>query len=267
MKEKRILITGSKGFIGSHLMRLVDGVGYDLKSGQDVRDKEQLESYIKGADYVVHLAAQTSIAHAWNDPTDYYSHNILGTSNVIELALKHKVKIIYASSASVYQPFENPYSLSKYVCEKMLELRKPDVVAFRFMNVYGKGQNKNYGTVIPAFYEGFKSKKGIKIYGDGNQTRDFIHVKDIVMAIKMVIDKDFKGTYIMDLGTGKSISVNKLADMYEELFKRKVKRNHIPERPEVKHSKADTSKVKRFLEFIPHISLKEGLKMTMEEGI
>ena len=157
----KYLITGSLGFVGSHLMEKIDNaIGYDLKSGQDIRDKNQLSSYMKKVDAVIHLAAQTSIAHAWDDPTDYYSHNVVGTSNVIETAIKCGVKkIIYASSASIYFPLDNPYSHSKAICEDLFKIRQDKIscIALRFMNIYGKGQNPSYGTVIPSFYKGIKN--------------------------------------------------------------------------------------------------------------
>ncbi len=267
----KILCTGSGGFIGSHLMEVLDNaVGYDLKSGQDIRDAEQLYSYMKNVDMVVHLAAETSIAQCWNDPVNLYSHNILGTANVIQTAIKAKVKkIIYASSASVYQPFDNPYSVSKYCDEALFEVYKDQIqsIGMRFMNVYGKGQNKAYGTVIPAFYEGFKSKKGIKIYGDGKQTRDYIHVKDIAMFIFHVINTENKQRHlVLDVGTGKSVSVNKLAEMFTKLMG-KTKVEHIPARKETKFSKANTYNQIEIFNFKPTITLEEGLRKVVDEGI
>lgn len=267
----KVLVSGASGFIGSHLMETLDDcVGYDLKTGQDIRDLEQLDSYMKYADIVVHLAAQTSIANAWDNPVELYSHNILGTANVIQSAIKNKVKkIIYASSASIYQPHDNPYAISKFTDEGLFETHKDQIqsVGMRFMNVYGKGQNRAYGTVIPAFYEGFKSKKGIKIYGDGKQTRDYIHVSDICRFIKLAIDTDNKQQHlVLDVGTGKSVSVNKLADMFQSLM-HKTKIKYIPARKEVKFSKANTYNQTEIFNFKPLITLEEGLRKVVEEGI
>jgi nucleoside-diphosphate-sugar epimerase len=271
MLKSKILVSGASGFIGSHLMEVLDNaIGYDLKSGQDIRDPEQLYSYMKNVDIVVHLAAETSIAQCWNDPVNFYSHNILGTATVIQTAIKAGIKkIIYASSASVYQPYANPYSVSKYTDEALFETHKDQIksVGMRFMNVYGKGQNKAYGTVIPAFYEGFKSKKGIKIYGNGKQTRDYIHVDDICRFIQLAINTDNKQQHlVLDVGTGKSISVNKLADMFTKLM-HKTKITHIPARKEVKFSKANTYNQIEIFNFKPKVSLEEGLRRVVEEGI
>src|SRR4030042_5790189 len=201
-----ILVTGSRGFIGSYLLKEIKAEGYDLKSGLDIRDRLQLSLHLKGVDTVVHLAAQTSIQHAWDDPAELYSHNILGTANVIEESIKAGVKkIIFASSAAVYQPHDNPYAFSKYVDEGLFRVRKDEIksVLLRFMNVYGKGQNPFYGTVIPAFFTGIKKGK-ISIYGDGENTRDYIHVTDIVYAIKKEIELEpTQKVTVMDIGTGR----------------------------------------------------------------
>lgn len=268
---KRILVLGSSGFIGSHLMEALDNaVGFDLKSYQDIRDFEQLYSYMKGVDVVVHLAAQTSIAQAWDDPKELYSHNITGTVNVIQAAIKAKVKkVLYASSASVYEPTSNPYAVSKYTCEQLFETHKDQIqsVGMRFMNVYGKGQNRDYGTVIPAFYDGIKSKKGIKIFGDGKQTRDYIHVSDIVRFIQLAINTDIKPKHlVLDVGTGKSVSVNKLANMFQKLMN-KTKVKHIKGRSEVRYSQAEVWLEEEVFKFKPIVTLEEGLRKVVEEGV
>lgn len=268
----RILCTGSSGFIGSHLMKKLDAVGYDLKSGQDIRDTEQLRSYLKGIDIVVHLAANTSVKQAWDNPTDLYNTNIIGTSNVIEECIRAKVKkIVFASSASVERPFANPYSFSKKTCEGLFETRKDEIdcIALRFMNVYGKGQNPNYGTVIPAFYNGIK-KGEIDIYGDGSYTRDFIWVDDIVTAIKKAIDYKHNNTHkftSIEIGTGIPTSVNQLAKKMSKLLGKEPKINHLPFRKEVKDSVAVPGIALMTLGFKTTTTIDEGLKKLIETGI
>lgn len=270
----KTLVLGSEGFIGRHLMTLLeDASGYDLKDGQDIRIKEQLESYMEGVDVVVHLAAQTAVSRCWDDPVDFYSHNILGTANVIETAIKCKVKkIIYASSASVYSPLENPYSLSKTVCEDLFRLRAKeiDTIAFRFMNVYGKGQNPAYGTVIPAFYQGIQ-KGEITIFGDGSYTRDYVHVKDVATVLWLATQKKyynkFKGFNVMDLGTGKSTSVKEVAEKLMKTLDKKAKIKYVKPRPEIKHMTANITKLKKLFEYRPVIDFDKGLYMLKGEGI
>lgn len=254
----KILVTGSKGFVGSYLMRRIDAVSYDLKEGRDIRNLKQLNRFMKNVDIVVHLAAFTSIKHAWENPSELYSHNILGTANVIESAIKNGVqKIVWASSASVYQPYDNPYSYSKYVCEGLFKIRKIPSIGLRFMNIYGQGQNPSYGTVIPSFIKGIK-KGQIFIYGDGKQTRDFIFVDDIIDAILCATQTD-KDIPVMDIGTGKSISILKTADILEKLIGKRVKRTFLTGRAEVRHSKANTKKARQ-MGFRSLIDFEDGLQ-------
>lgn len=267
-----ILVTGSSGFIGSHLMeRLDNAIGYDIKNGQDVRDREQFRSYLKRVDTVIHLAANTSVKQAWDDPTELYSNNIMGTSVVIEECIKAKIKrIIFASSASVKNPNANPYAFSKFTCEGLFKTRKDEIncLTFRFMNVYGKGQNPNYGTVIPAFYNGI-NKGEIDIYGDGSFTRDYIHVDDIVIGIKRGLGFNHRNRkfVVMELGTGVETSVYDLAHKMQKLMNKKIKVNYLPERKEVDHSVADTHVAKFELGFEALIDMNHGLKRVIKEGI
>lgn len=270
----KVLITGSRGFIGSHLLKaLPHARGFDLKDGKDIRNRRQLRRAMKGVDVVVHLAAQTSVADAWVDPVDYYSHNVLGTANVIETALFCGVEhVVYASSASVYAPLDNPYSLSKAVCEDLFRLRadKLKTIAFRFMNVYGKGQNPSYGTVIPAFYKGIKKGK-IKVYGDGKQTRDFIRVEDVAavlaLATKTVYADKFSGFTVMDLGTGTSVSVNRLAQKMMQTMGLTAQIEYTPARREARQSVANTRLVKKYFNYTPIFDLETGLDLINLEGL
>jgi UDP-glucose 4-epimerase len=269
----KVLITGGKGFIGSHLMeKIPDAISYDLKDGEDIRNIGQLKNTIEknGITDIIHLAAQTSVAHAWDNPTDYYSHNITGTSCVIEAAIKYGIKrIIYASSASVYGYMENPYAASKAVQEVLFKVRENSIysVGFRFMNVYGKGQNPAYGTVIPAFIKGIQEGK-IKIFGDGTQTRDFIHVDDVCKGIKLALDREFNPRFYrninMDLGTGKAYSVKEVAFLLMGILGKKAEIEYTPPRKEMQHSVANLATIKRIYEFEPEVSFIKGLERLVE---
>jgi len=272
----KVLITGGKGFIGSHLMEIIpDSVSYDLKNGEDIRNARQLQNIIEknGITDIVHLAAQTSVANAWDNPTDYYSHNITGTSVVIETAIKCGIKrIIYASSASVYTYTENPYAASKATQEVLFKVRENSIysVGFRFMNVYGKGQNSAYGTVIPAFTKGIQEGK-IKIFGDGTQTRDFVHVDDVCKGLKLALDREFNPRFYrninMDLGTGKAYSVKEVAFLLMGILGKKVEIEYTPPRKEAQHSVANMETIKRIYEFEPSIPFVQGLERLLEEGL
>lgn len=258
------LITGDQGFIGRHVKELLpSAMGYDIAVGQDIRDKHMLLNAMKNIDVVIHLAAQTSVAHAWDDPAELYSHNIYGTQCVIDCAIEAGVKrIVFASSASVYDPYQNPYSFSKFTDEGLFKVMgdKIDYTAFRFMNVYGKGQNPAYGTVIPAFINGVKHKGEINIFGDGEQTRDYIHVKDIARGIVMGASVPKGKSLTMDLGTGVPTTVNEVATLVQEFLGKKAEINHLPPRRESREAVGDTGLARRLLGFEAQIPFEEGLK-------
>lgn len=270
----RALITGSSGFIGSHLIRVIkSATPYDLAINRDIRDTELLKKAMKDCDIVIHLAAHTSVVDSWKDPTEYYDNNVKGTSAVVETAIKLGVqRIIFASSSAVYASSENPYAASKAMCEHLFHVRKQEIpsIMLRFFNVYGKGQNPNYGTVVPAFIKGIKKGK-ITIYGDGKQTRDFIHVDDVCRLIKTITETKFgpKSPAFMqlDVGTGKSYSVEELAYILMGLIGKKAKIKYAPPRKEAKHSQANTQGIKKMFNFDAQIGLIDGLKRLLNEGL
>lgn len=212
--EPRIVITGNKGFIGSYLSKRIKAIGLDIKDEKDI-----LTCYLPNADVVIHLAAQTDVIQSLKDPMDDAFINILGT---IRLADRYKNKrIIFASSGGAIQKkIGSPYGLSKLSAEEYIKLICKDYVILRLPNIYGDGSR----SVVDKFIKG-----KVKIHGDGKQTRDYVHVEDIVEAIIQSI-KWKKGTYY--LGSEKNISVLNLAKATGK------KINFLPERKgEIKHSK------------------------------
>lgn len=270
----KVLITGSSGFIGSHLLKMMpDAVPYDLKEGKNILNKVDLEKSMKGCDSVVHLAAHTHLMSSWEDPSKCYLTNVFGTSNVLETAVKLGIKrIIFASSSAIYASTENPYAASKAMGEGLLKVREDEIrsIIFRFFNVYGIGQNPDYGTAIPAFISGIK-KGEITIYGDGKQTRDFIHVDDICQMLKFAatteLPENFPKVFQTDLGTGKSYAIKELAYIIMGLMNKQAKIKYQPARKEVLHSQADISLVKKVFNFEPKITLLEGLERIIKDGI
>jgi nucleoside-diphosphate-sugar epimerase len=173
----------------------------------DIRNIDDVKKAMKGCDAVVHLAAQISVLNSYNEPQLTMETNVVGTKNVLECALKYSVpKLILASSAAVYGITEkipvdeeatlnclSPYALSKLENEKqILSVRRDgmDAIALRFFNVYGAGQNLDmgYAAVIPTFISRMKSHKCPIVHGSGLQSRDFIHVDDVVKAITTLIE-------------------------------------------------------------------------------
>jgi UDP-glucose 4-epimerase len=250
----------------------------------DIRDYEQVRRLIKDVDAIFHQAALTSIKMSLQRPTLIKSINVTGTLKLLEATLNSNVKrFIYASSAAVYgdipppqkedmcpQPI-SPYGESKLAAENYIkefhEKYGLETICLRYFNVYGSRQNKHsqYSSVITKFIERLLNNKPLYIYGDGQQTRDFISVKDVVRANMLALESGGVAGEIFNVGTGVSISINELAKMIVDLIKRDVKIIHIkPKRGDVRNSLADITKVKKILRFYPKHSLKEELPQLVE---
>lgn len=250
-----------------------NAINYDFRnvSEDNILSLEHLVGFIKKykIDTIIHLAAYVSIPEAEKNPGTYIENNVLGTATVIEAALKTGVKkIVYASSSASSEPTSSVYAFTKYAPELLLEHYKDqiEVVSLRFFNVYGKGSNPAYGRAIDAFIDGVKNRQQIDIYGDGNQTRDFINVKDVAKGIKLATERPIPSGEIIDLGTGISISVNELASIIITSLGIKTKRNRLQARKEVRHSVVDLTKAKKYLDFKPEITLREGIEELIMEA-
>lgn len=264
----KILCTGSKGFVASYVKKLYpNAIGYDIKevSEDNILNEQHLFSVLKKhkIDTVIHLAASISVTDSEKHPQTYIQNNIEGTLNVITASIRAGVKkIIYASSSACLEPTSSIYALTKYTPELLLKHYKDQIetISLRFFNIYGKGSNPIYGRVIDEFIRGIRENGEITIYGDGKQTRDFIHAKDAARAIKLAVEKKLVSGGEIDIGTGKAISVNKLVDIIGVLMDEGFKINYAPARKEARYSQASVTKARRFLSFKPEIDLKEGLK-------
>ena len=225
----KVLITGGAGFIGHHTSLHALKSGYEvhildnLSSGLeanieniiskggvfhygDVRDVEFLKHCMQGIDFVIHLAAQISVSASVENPDHTLSVNVDGTTSVIDVAQESLVKrLIFASSAAVYGDSEqipisesaplfpqSPYAVSKVVGEELCRRSNIETCAIRFFNVYGgvQSQVRGYAAVIPAFKLAMKNGETPKVYGDGTQIRDFIHVEDLSRIIDRVLEID-----------------------------------------------------------------------------
>lgn len=274
MKSK-IAILGSSGFIGKHLVNYLhdkyEVITYDKKLDKDILDTAKLKKAMAGCKAVVHLAAFVSVSDSWNKPNDYYLNNVVGTSNVIEVAKSLGIKkIVFASSSAVHNPYSSPYAATKAMNELLFETNRNLIVSvgLRFFNVYGSGQNPAYGAAIPEFIKGIKEKGEIIIYGDGGQTRDFIFVDDICRAIEKAIElKLAEPTSItFDVGTGEAISINNLAELIMNIVGKRVPVIHKEARPEIKHSQANITMMRKLLSFKPKIDIYEGLEILIQNG-
>ena len=244
------------------------------------KDKDKISKIFKRykIDYIFHLAGLADIVPSIINPKNYFNSNIIGTLNILEESKKYKIKkFIYAASASCYGipksyptneeseiKTEYPYATSKYLGEKLVldwaKIYKMKNLSLRFFNVYGPRSRTTgaYGAVFGVFLAQKLANKPLTIVGNGKQTRDFIHVSDLVSAIiKAAKSKKFGKAY--NLGSGKETTVNYIANLISK------KKTFIPKRPgEPNRSKANISKARKDFNWKPKISLEEGVKLMLK---
>lgn len=283
----RVVVTGGAGFIGSHVaahlaergfkvvavdnlerasaVKRLEEAGVPLVAG-DVRSVD-----LPPADAVVHAAAYISVDESWERPYEYMWNNAAATARVAKQCADRGARLIYISSAAVYGepqrlPIDeghparplSPYGLSKLAGEQIVQMLAPGAAALRLFNVYGPGQTGPYAGVITRFIE--RAKRGLPpvIYGDGTQTRDFIHVGDVARFVEAVLDRGAAGVF--NVGTGRAVSIRELAAAVMRLAGLGGEPAYAPPRPgDIRHSVADVSKA-RALGWEPRVSVEEGLR-------
>ncbi len=300
MENKKIVVTGGLGFIGSHIVdELVDNnkvtIIDNFSSGKisNLKDSEHknleiikadindvnLNKILKGKDYVFHLAALASVPGSVADPLTYNQTNIDGTVKLLIAAKEENIKkVVFSSSSAIYgenpnmplkesEPYMplSPYASQKASCELYLksfyESYGLNYVALRYFNVFGPKQdiNSQYAAVIPKFIFSLINNEQAIIYGDGEQSRDFIYVKDIVKANIKACESNYNG--VVNVASGNAISINQLYLIVKDVLKSNLEPKYLDERPgDIKHSaadiknleninfKVDTSKFKKQLE-------------------
>jgi len=255
-----------------------DNVDFTLGS---VTDLPLLKRLFNDAVFVFHLAALPSVPRSIENPQASHEVNVNGTLNVLLAARENGVKkVLYASSPSVYGDTPtlpqkedmmpcplSPYAVAKltgeYYCQVFSQVYKLPTICLRYFNVYGPGQDPDsqYAAVIPKFIKKVSEKKPPVICGDGEQTRDFIFVKDAVAASIRAVQSDAGGIY--NIGRGESTTINQLAELIIELVGHKVEPIHQEPRPgDIRHSLADISKAKSF-GYEPKYNLAAGLGETI----
>lgn len=245
----------------------------------DISKKGGWENKLKNADVVFHLAALADIVPSIQNPKAYFESNVMGTFNVLTCCRKYKIKkIIYSASSSCYgvpkkyptsekekiDP-QYPYALTKRMGEELVmhwsKLYNLNAVSLRFFNVYGTRSRTSgtYGAMFGVFLAQKIANKPFTIVGDGNQTRDFTYVSDVVDAIIKTWKSNIKDE-IFNVGSGKTISVNKIVSI---LGGKKV---HIPKRPgEPDCTFADMKKIRKLLKWKPKINIEQGIKKILTE--
>tara|TARA_R110000824_G_scaffold46692_3_gene133812 strand:+ start:10292 stop:11125 length:834 start_codon:yes stop_codon:yes gene_type:complete len=268
-KMNNVLVTGHRGYIGSRIYRNLTNHGHkvrgiDLKDGEDILHCLPDESF----DFVFHLAALPRVEYSVEKPSYTLKQNVLATSVLLEWAKDHGVKrVIFSSSSAVSGDGtgpKSPYGLHKLIsemeCKLYSELYGLDTVCLRYFNAYSEDQpfGGAYSTAICAWMEMIKRGNPLRIDGDGEQTRDLIHVQDIVSAnIFCMQNEGFFGGKVFNVGSGKSVSMNYIKKFIDS--RHNIVWNHTPERKgDVKHTLADITELNK-LGWKPKISIEEGL--------
>ncbi len=299
-QDKRVLVTGGAGFIGSNVVKLLVDRGYNvtvldnlytgykeniehLKNVKfirgDIRNKDLVNRLVKKNKGIFHLASIVGNIKSIENPLEDAEVNVLGTLNILEAIKKNSVsKLVFSSSSAIFgevcylpvdekHPTEpdSPYGVTKLASEKHClcysRLYDLEIACLRYFNVYGINQRYDpYGNVIPIWTGFLSQNKPLIIYGDGEQTRDFINVKDVAKAnIQAYEASGIRGAF--NIGSGKSITINQLAQIFTKISKREIKVEYQPSRKgEVLHSRANIDKAKKVFNFNPKISLEEGIK-------
>jgi len=245
----------------------------------DITNSKNLDKHFVGVDYVFHLAGIADIVPSIENPNKYFNSNVVGTLNVIQAAKKVNIKkFIYAASASCYGipnkfPIKEnvkispmyPYAFTKWQAEELImhwvKIYNFPAISFRFFNAYGPRSRTSgaYGAVFGVFLAQKLANKPLTIVGSGNQTRDFIHVSDLVNGIIKATLSNKVGK-IYNIGGGQEIKINKIAKLIGG------KKIHIPKRPgEPSRSLADITKIKKDLSWKPKIKIEEGVKNLLSQ--
>ena len=246
----------------------------------DIRDREILKNALNGAEAVVHLAAIVSVIRSIEEPELVHDVNVAATISLLEECVSKKVRrFIYASSAAVYggtsrlplsEEFGtipiSPYGASKVSGEAYSHsyhaAHNLESVVLRFMNVYGtRSSGGLYSGVMVAFAEALHQNKSLTIYGDGEQTRDFVFVSDVVGAIISALEKSGAAGETINIGSGVQTKINQLAKRFTSLSPSERQLQYAsPRKGEIRHSYADINKARRILGYEPKIELSTGVK-------
>ena len=301
------LVTGGCGFIGSNIVSQLVQEGEsvrvldDLSTGKqqnlatvsnnvelvqgDLRDPDAVATAVNGIDYIIHQAAMPSVQRSVENPVACNDINVGGTVNLLNAAVKAKVKrVVYAASSSAYgnQPVpvktENllpmplsPYAVAKLTCEYYLQAFNEcyglETVSLRYFNVFGPRQDPNseYSAVIPLFITKCLRGESPVIYGDGEQSRDFTYVSNNVAANLLAAKADGVAGMVFNIACGRSYTLLEVLAAINEVLGTDVKPVHAePRTGDVRHSLADIRLAEKHLGYKVDVDFKEGLRRTIE---
>lgn len=292
----KIVVTGTSGQVGSylleHLMKKHDVLGLDNRPCPyaqiedrtelaDVYLEKDLSRYLTGADWVIHCAAQVSVERSMKDPIFDANNNVLGTLNMLWNCFLHEAgHFLYISSAAVFGnpqrvPIDeehptvpmSPYGASKLCGEKYVQAFAAgyglSTVIIRPFNIYSERADPSspYSGVITKFVRWAKDDEPLLVEGDGEQTRDFVHISDVIQMIDLVIKKpNVSIGRTFNCGSGNACSINQLAEIVKALSGNRSEIKHVaPRQGDIRRSCADISLAKEILGYAPQKELKDGL--------
>ena len=253
----------------------------------DIRDTKAVERALADVGVVIHGAAVVGVVPSIKNPELTRSVNVDGTVNLLEHSLEMEVgRFVYTSSAAIYGEQEklpitedaepnplSPYASSKLAAERSCQtfhrLEGLETVCLRYFNVYGPRQAAGeYAGVMVKFIERIRNNQPPIIYGDGEQTRDFVHVSDVVEATLLALERGGVGGQVINIGTGKATSIDRLCRLFlEATGKTSLKPFHKDARPgDIRRSQADISKAKKLLGYEPKVPLEMGIRDILDFG-
>ena len=291
----KFVVTGGAGFIGNNIVRqllkqnhtpiVVDNLyrgkierisSLDVEFHKvDIRNYDKLRDILKNSDGIFHEAALTDVQESFTKQQEYNDVNVKGTENVFKIAKEFDLKVIYASTSSIYGnpkkiPIKensqripiNPYGKTKLDNEFLAEVYSKDnisIIGLRYFNVYGEGQTSSYAGVITKFFNRLKEKKSPIIFGSGTQLRDFIFVEDVALANIAAMKSDVKNGFF-NIGTGITTSIQQLAEIMIAISELELKPKYEKTlEGDIQSSQADTSLTESVLKWKYSMELKKGL--------
>ena len=294
----KFAVTGGAGFVGHNIARLLISKGHEvividnLHTGKkenlngvlddiefhkiDIRDYNKMENILKNVDGIFHEAALTIVQESFDNTEEYFDVNVKGTENIFMIAKKFKIKVVYASSSSVYGDTKqipikensirnpiNPYGQTKLEDEILAEKysnKGLKVIGLRYFNIFGKGQTGSYAGVITQFMRKLNQKKCPIIFGDGLQIRDFIHVSDIAEAnLSAMLSQTNSGFF--NIGSGIGTKIVDLAKIMIKIFDEDFEPEFQDSlKGDVKISQAETTLAKIMINWEAKIELEQGLR-------
>lgn len=302
LKNKKIILTGGAGFIGSNIARslfsdnevvvidnmitgrnenISDMTGHIKFIRDDINNLDMLRVEFQSADYVLHLAALPSVHRSFEDPIFANKNNLDGTLSVLVAAKDCGVRrVVFASSSAIYgdsidMPLRetatprplSPYAVTKlaseHYCRVFHEVYGMETVALRYFNVFGPGQNPSseYAAVIPKFINAIKTGRQPVIYGDGEQTRDFVFVADVVRASILACQASNAAGKTFNIATGKATSLNRLLNAISLAASTRIIPIYSDSRSgDIRDSLADISLARRILGYAPEVRIEDGLR-------